>query len=462
MMENRSFDHLLGFLKRDTKKDIDGLTGNETNPFDPSKPNSPTARVTSTSPYVDPNAGHSYESTYRQIFGVSPNGPKSNPPPMSGFVADAEAMEKGWGPEVMSCFNSSSLPVLTSLALEYAVFDKWYSSLPGPTEPNRAFLHSCSSAGYVDNNEFELAEGFPQRTLQVALSDAGYSWKVYYDVFPSAFFMRQLRDYPFHFHGTSQFIDDCKNGNLPTYSFIEPSYFSVPTNGPANDQHPSHNVEDGELFIKKIYEAIRASPLWSKTAFIVTYDEHGGFFDHVPTPLNGVPNPDGNVSPPPYNFNFDRLGIRIPTVVISPWIPKGLVVHEAKGPFPTSQYEHCSVAATLRKVLANVTTLPLNKRDEWAATFENIFSLSSPRQDCPTILPTPPLPTLPHKRNTYEKPLNDLQMNMVETANYLGKKIDLSHLRTEQEGGQFAEERMNQFVEAKKELIRKTGTITNQ
>jgi len=88
----------------------------------------------------------------------------------------------------------------------------------------------------------------------------------------------------------------------------------------ANDQHPSHEISQGEMFIKELYEAVRASPLWNKTALVITYDEHGGFFDHVPTPLN-IPNPDGKVSQDP-SFDFTRIGIRVPTIVISPWVKK--------------------------------------------------------------------------------------------------------------------------------------------
>jgi len=282
-----------------------------------------------------------------------------------------------------------------------------------------------------------------------ALSDAGHSWNVYYDIFPTALFMRNLREYPFNFHGISQFVDDCQTGSLPTYSFVEPSYFSLPGLGPANDQHPDHNVEDGEMFIKTIYEALRASPLWEKSALIVTYDEHGGFFDHSPTPLDGIPNPDGIFSAPPYNFKFDRLGIRVPTIIVSPWVAKGLLVHEPTGPTPTSHFEHCSVMATLDKVL-NVPGLPLNKRDAWAGTFETMFNLTSPRTDCPKHLPNPPKPKISRK-TLYETPVNDLQLGMLETVNFLhGKKDDISEFKTEQDAAMYAHTGVQQFLAKKK------------
>jgi len=99
------------------------------------------------------------------------------------------------------------------------------------------------------------------------------------------------------------------------------------------------------MFIKELYEAVRASPLWNKTALVITYDEHGGYYDHVPTPLN-IPNPDGKVSQDP-SFDFTRIGIRVPTVIISPWVKKGTIVHAPNG---SGQYEHSSVPATFKNI----------------------------------------------------------------------------------------------------------------
>lgn len=239
--------------------------------------------------------------------------------------------------------------------------------------------------------------------------------------------------------------------NLPTYSFVEPRYYSVPFAGAASDQHPSHNIEDGEIFIKDVYETLRNSPSWEKSALIITYDEHGGYFDHVPTPLN-VPNPDGINSGYPFNFNFDRLGVRVPTVIVSPWIPKGTLIHEPNGPTPTSQYEHCSISATMRKVL-NISTLPLNKRDAWASPFDHVFTLSSPRQDCPTTLPTPPTPV---NDASFDQPYNDLQLEMMVVAQKIGGSDDdddLRAIRTEKEAGEYVHSRVQKFFEMKKRAL---------
>ena len=118
------------------------------------------------------------------------------------------------------------------------------------------------------------------------------------------------------------FKKHCEEGKLPNYVVIEQRFFDL-LSIPANDDHPSHDVSEGQKFVKKVYEALRASPQWNEILFIIIYDEHGGFYDHVPTPVTGVPSPDDIVGPAPYNFKFDRLGVRVPAFLISPWIEPG-------------------------------------------------------------------------------------------------------------------------------------------
>ncbi|XP_020595465.1 non-specific phospholipase C2-like, partial [Phalaenopsis equestris] len=157
------------------------------------------------------------------------------------------------------------------------------------------------------------------------IDDAGLSFGIYYQNIPAVLFYRNLRKLKyinkFHSYDLS-FKAHASSGNLPNYTVIEQRYMDS-KNRPATDDHPSHDVYQGQMFIKDIYETLRASPQWNETLLIITYDEHGGFFDHVPTPVNGVPNPDGIISPSPMNFKFDRLGVRVPTIMVSPWIEKG-------------------------------------------------------------------------------------------------------------------------------------------
>lgn len=170
-----------------------------------------------------------------------------------------------------------------------------------------------------------LAKGFPQRTIFENLDDAGLSFTIYYQNVPAVLFYRNLRKlkYITKFRSyDSQFKSDCQNGNLPNYAVIEQRYMDSKSK-PATDDHPSHDVYQGQMFIKEVYEALRSSPQWNETLLIITYDEHGGFYDHVPTPVKGVPSPDGIIGPDPYYFAFDRLGVRVPTILVSPWIEKG-------------------------------------------------------------------------------------------------------------------------------------------
>jgi len=180
--------------------------------------------------------------------------------------------------------------------------------------------------------------------------------------------------------------------------------------------------------MKQLYEAIRASPQWNESMLVITYgkqsspspqfsslsDEHGGFYDHMPTPMTGVPNPDGINHQDPF-FSFDRLGVRIPTVMISPWINKGTLVHEPSGPTTASQYDATSMQATLKKMFGFDSFL--TKRAEWAGTFESIFTQrSSPRTDCPEKLPPAPPQGIDAERIKYEmqQPTNDLQLELCD------------------------------------------------
>jgi hypothetical protein len=180
------------------------------------------------------------------------------------------------------------------------------------------------------------------------------------------------------------------------------------------------SVMEGERLIKSVYEAIRASPVWDSSLFIITYDEHGGFYDHVnPNDLGPVPAPDDNVNKAT-GFAFDRLGVRVPTVVISPFVTRGSVVNSRKLhreravrdlPFPNSQFESTSIMATTSKIL-NITAAPLGNRAAWAATFTSILRPENYRNDCIETLPElPSLQAVLRETNAYEvqrkKPLNE-------------------------------------------------------
>lgn len=214
--------------------------------------------------------------------------------------------------------------VYKELVTEFAVFDRWFASVPASTQPNRLYVHSGTSHGATSNVAAELALGYPQRTIFDDLDAAGLSFGIYFQNIPATLFYRNLRKlkYVGKFHPYGQFIKDAVAGKLPAYTVVEQRYTDSKA-APGNDDHPSHDVYQGQMLVKGVYETLRASPQWNRTLFVITYDEHGGFYDHVPTPKRGVPSPDGIVGPEPFRFEFDRLGVRVPTIAVSPWIKKG-------------------------------------------------------------------------------------------------------------------------------------------
>lgn len=365
---------------------------------------------------------------------------------MSGFAQNAEGMIEGFGHNVMRCFDPSAVPVLSELGRQFAVFDEWYSSIPGNTQPNRFYLHAATSAGMSANDNWKLIRGFDLKTIFESMDDAGFSVGSYFMEVPATLFFKYMRQ-PSNwskFHHYSTFLKQAEEGTLPNYVFIDPRYFDLPF-APANDDHPSHDVSEGQVLMKEIYDALRSSPQWNETLLIVTYDEHGGFYDHHPTPLKEVPNPDGLVSQRPYVFDFERLGVRVPTVMISPWIEKGSVVHgPVNGPSASSEFDHSSVHATLKKMFGLESFL--TKRDEWAGTFEDIFSTrSTPRTDCPLTMPTPKASVRKVPQDG-KRLLTELQIEFVElAANLNGELVENPEKMTVLEGSTFIKRAVNRF-----------------
>ena len=370
MMENRSFDHMLGYLKQDWPE-LDGLNGNETNPDTTGELQSvqPTAAAQSE---LDPDPDHSWEGVNLQIFGNTA-GVDDGSPKMQGFIKSyyTKRQDVAHSRNIMNCFSQDNLQVLTYLAEQYAVCDRWFSSLPGPTVPNRLFAHFGTSFGHVDN---AMKIGDNGKSIYSRLLNAGGSAKIYYfdEQSASVGFTFLLQNQP-KIMGTYQdFLSDCAAGKLPDYSFVEPNY-SDHANLLASDQHPDHNVIAGENFIGDVYNHVRKSPLWESTLLLIVYDEHGGTFDHVVPPR--IP-PDG--TPDPISgFQFDRLGIRVPAIFVSPWIDSGTVIH--------TQYEHASIPATVAGLfIADPAKRNLTVREQRANVFTadpNLLTLPAPRTD---------------------------------------------------------------------------------
>jgi phospholipase C len=424
MYENRSFDHMLGFLPEGG-----GLSGDEFNLVDPSNPASEKVPVGKGAGYVDPvDPAHDFISVATQLYGAP--GQVSDPAPMSGFVK-AYIQQSGGdvenGKKIMRCFDPEQLPALRTLAQEFCLCNRWFSGLPGPTWPNRFFAHAATSDGQVGN---DVLHPFNMKTIYNSMAESGYSWNIYFSDIPQSLALRRLWGSLDHFRPMYQFHSDVQNGKLANYIFIEPRYFSF-FEWKANDQHPPHDVRQGEYLLAEVYETLRNSPLWEKTLLVVLYDEHGGFFDEVPPPT-GVPNPDGQNSNDPL-FDFTRLGVRVPALLVSPYIEKGRL--------DSSVYEHSSLLATTKKLF----NLPgfLTARDRTANTFEKNLSRSTPRTDAPLSLPVPGTPveaqasrqllrTDPRQRaaqglmDTSEashETLSEFQQTLVDLANGMGAQL---------------------------------------
>jgi phospholipase C len=371
MMENRSFDHLLGFLKAQDPR-IEGVSGSETNP-------DTTGAAISVQPLaayhgqLEPDPGHHFEDVNVQIFG-NHEGTLSGPT-MQGFIKAyfEKRHDVAHSQKIMYCFAPEKVPVITTLARKYAVFNRWHSSIPGPTIPNRAFAHFGTSFGKLDNDLLYIGSKYP--TIYERMINAGRTAKVYYYDEPSGTITLTflLKKEPQLFGTFDQFQTDCTSGNLPDYSFIEPNYTDHDVgNGAmiAQDQHPDHNVLAGEQFIAAVYSCITSNQaLWESTLLLILYDEHGGIFDHVLPPACTPDEFQDNGT----GFKFDRLGIRVPAVLVSPWIPEATVVTDRV-------FDHASIPATVtRQFIGSYSAR--SPREINADTFLDFLTLSSPRTD---------------------------------------------------------------------------------
>jgi phospholipase C len=380
MMENRSFDHMLGFAQS-AAWPIDGLNGTETN----LDSQAGVATVSKDAGYAgdfNPDPGHAGLDVLTQLYG-DPNTSVMQEPNMSGFVRSYEG--KNLGPQdahrIMKCFSPQTLPVLTNLAQQFCVCDHWFSSVPGPTFPNRAFIHGATSMGRVDM-------GIDWRNMSTTIYERLAQNKVdsviYYQDSTMAMTFDGLAGNP-DFFGSfdDDFLPACDANDLPPYSFIEPRFAnSAGGDGQpaysASDQHPDHNVKEGEALIQTVFKAIWGNTkLRNSTLLVIVYDEHGGLFDHVHPPTTVTPDShvwrgDPTSDDPP--FDFTRLGVRVPAVLISPYIQAGVIDRRI--------YDHTSVIATARKLLiSNVANSHLTERDRLANTFEDNLTLQQPRTD---------------------------------------------------------------------------------
>lgn len=411
MLENRSFDSMLGRLYPD-RADFMGLRGGESNVVNGqtlsvwTSGGSPNPSFT----IPDPDPGESFDDITAQIFGAGKVPPSSAT--MAGFAANYASVPNATARDIMHGYTPDQVPVLSALARSFGVCDEWFASAPNQTWPNRFFAHTGTAGGYVNNMPLHVP--YEMDTIFNRLSAADHSWQVYFHDMPQVATLSKIwEDLPAHLCSFEEhFFADAKAGQLPSYSFIEPRYFSDPLLGQMpNDQHPPHDVSYGEQLIGRCYNAIRNGAAWDRTLFIITYDEHGGLYDHVPPP-SAVPPDDLS----PDGFKFDRYGVRVPAVLISPWIPSGSIVRRPDGwKYP---FDHTSILATVRKLFG--LSEPLTRRDAAAPDLLHALSLNEPSNDGPTNLPIPDLgPSTDAITAAHHQTANHMQTALAQFADQI-------------------------------------------
>jgi phospholipase C len=343
MLENRSFDHMLGYLSlTGGRAEIDGLRPEFANEYEGRS--YPVHHLGTTAVPMDPD--HSSAAIDTQIAGGA----------MSGFVASAAATLAGGGDDgdpgcVMGYYNGSDVPVYDHLAEEFAVCDRWFSSVAGATLPNRLYALSGAAAGSRDDRPAHIPPLYHQPSFVRHLDAAGVPWR-WYSFDPGTLRLADARyrlghhDRFGYFSKTGlpwravldltcnqklpSFLDDAAAGTLPPMSWIDPAFTNFnPLGFPVNDDHPPADVKDGQDLVLAAYDALASSPLWDRSLLVIVYDENGGFFDHVPPPDAADDDPD----------MFGSYGVRVPAIIVSPWIQPRTVSHTV--------FDHTSIIKTI-------------------------------------------------------------------------------------------------------------------
>ena len=442
MMENRSFDNLVGWLYQGGAErprhnipfadppTYDGLTkGKYWNAYKGEKYYTTESAETFTVPTPDPKEQFRYMS--QQIFGtMTPK--EGQEATMEGFVLDYATVKDIKQPQsIMQCYSPGQVPVLSALARNYATCDRWFGSVPCQTWPNRAFAHAGTSCGRVNNLDKDEDDDYSipdpryyasAKTLLNYLQEIGVSWKVYSEAqdhlpVPSLTRLQFLfrvgdRQFDPNFQNFSQLKKDAASGNLPAYSFVEPNFF-------ADDFHPPHSVRDGDRFLHDVWQAVSRGKNWKTTLLIITFDEHGGCYDHVPPPWTAV-KPDETKPQKPFGFN--RYGVRVPTILASPFIEPGTVFRAGE---PENEYDHTSVLRTIRDWVdpdgKYASRMPSSKRIPLAPSLAPVLSRSTPRDDTPAIA----APERLAKETVPDAPLNPIQRSLfVDALTSSGRKAE--------------------------------------
>jgi phospholipase C len=379
MMENHSFDNLLG-----AHPGADGLSfdanGKATN-ANPGTPHTPPQVTAFPLPNTAQakNVTQSWKSTHLQVKGGL----------MNGFVQSSGAIQP------MGYYTPAVVPFAYSLAAAFTVGDRWFCSVPGPTYPNRRFLLAGTAWGATMTAPGTLLDPPPPHgTIFDSLSSRHINWCSYFSDLPmTAVIPSIILQHSNHHAPISKFFHDCQAGTLPAVSFVDPrvgvlSSIGLPlgslpgvvkdalqvlgadfhSSDPAETQEDPQDVYWGELWAYGVVDAVLKSPLWPRTLLIYIYDEHGGYYDHVPPPA-AIPPDDiaPKLQPGDPAGGYDVYGPRVPAVVVSPYAKPGGVTNVV--------HDHTSVLATIEEKW----NLPaLTHRDANAATVMDFLSLDDP------------------------------------------------------------------------------------
>jgi phospholipase C len=410
MMENRSFDHVLGYrsqLPGGTQDD--GLTpelvafltskGFPIGPMDASNiANNALGLKTKFS--LDPrhnvaDVAHQLQYTLTDGSGRTINSPQGFVESFADVVARADPSNNVVAADVLRYYGDSDLRFTQFLADNYGYCERSFSSHPGPTFPNRMYLlsgdvqYDRNGEAIVNNNSGDNIVLSRAPTFFDLLTRKGIGWRVY-ESFPSVTMLRMFTRYASdntNIVPLSRLQLDVLHGDLPAVTMIEPSMQSAPR---SDDHAPRADMYNGQVFLRSVYETLRLNPaVWQKTLLIITYDEHGGFYDHVPPPIAEartapLVTTQGNSPQTPDSVNTASLvtsyGVRVPTFVVSPWVPAG------KG--PDLVLDHCSIAKTILARFCGDTKPFLSDRVHSSRSFDAYLSESSPRMNVP---PSPAL-----------------------------------------------------------------------
>ena len=414
MLENRSFDQMLGCLQA-TNSELDGVdTAKPKERFNVDSAARKYFQDPTAEKQTDPDPRHEVEHVLAQLNDHN-----------SGFVLDYEKFYPHTSPQqrqqIMSYYPVGMLPGLHQLASDFTVCDRWFSSLPGPTWANRFFSVSGTASGKVDmpnGPKHPDLKGFfnqTQDTIFDRLHEAQRSWWIYYYDIPCSLVLAKQRQ-PHqlaHYRNINHFFnEDVKDAaTFPDFVFIEPKYSGIDQ----NDDHPPHNVIKGEKLIADVYNAIRSNDeLWNSTLLVIAFDEHGGFYDHVEPPPAVPPRPfqEGD------EYKFDRYGVRVPALLVSPWVGRR-VEH--------TLFDHTSVLKYLIEKWGLKASL--GNRTDQANSIASALR-ETRRDDTVAFIRVPYSDLVPDRPDLETEQNSDYQMALHALSFFLAKDLDVFETAT--------------------------------